>query len=301
MLDQAEVLRGMGSLPTEKPVRRAVSPAPGGTRVIAVTSGKGGVGKTNFVINLAVVLSDLGARVTILDADMGLANVDVILGISPRHNLHHVINGTLSLREIVVRGPRDVEIIPGGSGLREIADLDQSARQALISSLTDVVQGRDILVVDTGAGLSRNVMDFVLATREVVVITAPEPTAMADAYAMIKVISREKPDTTVRLVVNQCSSREEAQHVADQLSLLSNRFLSFNVDALGYLPIDPAVPKAVKQRQIFALAFPYCPASAAMLAIARRLRGIPKPPGEDPGLSTFVRRLLGVTEPDYLL
>jgi flagellar biosynthesis protein FlhG len=241
MSDQAEVLRQAAQRGRNRePLRRLSQRKSDDTaRVVAVTSGKGGVGKTSFVVNLAVVLADLGMRVTILDADLGLANVDVLLGLAARHNLHHVINGTLSLEDILIKGPRDVQIIPGASGLRDIADMGLEDRKYLVESLYKTTRGRDLVIVDTAAGMSRNVLDFVLSAQEIIVLTAPEPAAMTDAYAMIKVISRENPNSVVRLVVNMCPNRTEAENVVEQLTLLSDRFLDFSFDALGYIPPKP--------------------------------------------------------------
>ena len=305
MSDQAAELRGLvrrargQGEPACRLTGRSVQPD--AVRIVAVTSGKGGVGKTNFVVNLAVALADAGMRVTILDADLGLANVDVLLGMTVRHNLHHVINGTLSLADIVLPGPRGIEVIPGASGLRDIADMKESARHGLIESLSDAVRDRDLLLIDTAAGVSRNVLDFVLAAQEVILLTVPEPTAMTDAYAMIKLISRSNPDAAVRVVVNQTPNRQEAESVVEQLNLLSRRFLSFSVDPLGYVPYDQSVVKAVRRRQPFVLAYPHSPASAAISSIAADLRGLPTPRGYEPGVALFIRRLLRAPASDYLL
>ncbi len=305
MSDQAAELRGLvrQARGQGEPISRQTgrSGQPDSVRIVAVTSGKGGVGKTNFVVNLAVALADAGMRVTILDADLGLANVDVLLGMSVRHSLHHVINGTLSLVDIVLPGPRGIEVIPGASGLRDIADMKESARHRLIESLSDAVRDRDLLLIDTAAGVSRNVLDFVLAAQEVILLTVPEPTAMTDAYAMIKLISRSNPDAAVRVVVNQTPSRQEAESVVEQLNLLSRRFLSFSVDPLGYVPHDQSVVKAVRRRQPFVLAYPHSPASAAIASIAADLRGLPTPRGYEPGVALFIRRLLRAPASDYLL
>ena len=258
-------------------------------------------GQPNFVVNLAVALAGAGMRVTILDADLGLANVDVLLGMTVRHNLHHVINGTLSLADIVLPGPSGIEVIPGASGLRDIADMKESARRTLIESLSVAVRDRDLLLIDTAAGVSKNVLDFVLAAQEVILLTMPEPTAMTDAYAMIKLISRSNPDAAVRVVVNQTPTRQEAESVVEQLNLLSRRFLSFSVDPLGYVPHDQSVAKAVRKRQPFVLAYPHSPASAAVASIAADLRGLPTPKGYEPGVAMFIRRLLKSPASDYLL
>ncbi len=303
MSDQAAELRGLVRRAQGEPVCRKAGPKgqPGATRIVAVTSGKGGVGKTNFVVNLAVALADTAMRVTILDADLGLANVDVLLGLTVRHNLHHVINGTLSLSDIVLPGPRGIEVIPGASGLREIADMRGAARQRLIESLADVVGDRDILLVDTAAGVSANVLDFVLAAQEVILLTVPEPTAMADAYAMIKLISRANPNAVVRVVVNLASNRKDAETLVEQLNLLSQRFLNFHVEPLGYVPYDQSVMRAVRKRQPFVLSYPYSPAATAVATIARNLRGLPMPTVHAGGVAPFIQRLLRAPASDYLL
>ena len=305
MSDQAAELRGLvrqfqrqSESVSRKTGRKS---QPDAARIVAVTSGKGGVGKTNLVVNLAVALADAGMRVTILDADLGLANVDVLLGLTVRHNLHHVINGTLSLADIILPGPRGIEVIPGASGLRDIADMKESARNRFIESISDAVRDRDLLLIDTAAGVTRNVLDFVLAAQEVILLTVPEPTAMTDAYAMIKLISRSNPDAAVRVVVNLAPNRQEAESAVEQLNLLSRRFLSFSVDPLGYVPHDQSVMKAVRKRQPFVLAYPYSPASTAVASIAGDLTGLPTPRGYEPGVALFIRRLLRTSASDYLL
>ncbi len=305
MSDQAAELRGLvrqfqrqSESVSRKTGRKS---QPDAARIVAVTSGKGGVGKTNLVVNLAVALADAGMRVTILDADLGLANVDVLLGLTVRHNLHHVINGTLSLADIILPGPRGIEVIPGASGLRDIADMKESARNRFIESISDAVRDRDLLLIDTAAGVTRNVLDFVLAAQEVILLTVPEPTAMTDAYAMIKLISRSNPDAAVRVVVNLAPNRQEAESAVEQLNLLSRRFLSFSVDPLGYVPHDQSVMKAVRKRQPFVLAYPYSPASTAVASIAGDLTGLPTPRGYEPGVTLFIRRLLRTSASDYLL
>jgi flagellar biosynthesis protein FlhG len=305
MSDQAAELRGLVRQfqgqrePVSQKTGRKSQPE--AARIVAVTSGKGGVGKTNLVVNLAVALADAGMRVTILDADLGLANVDVLLGLTARHNLHHVINGTLSLADIILRGPHGVEVIPGASGLRDIADMKESTRNRFIESISDAVRDRDLLLIDTAAGVTRNVLDFVLAAQEVILLTVPEPTAMTDAYAMIKLISRSNPDAAVRVVVNLAPGRQEAESAVEQLNLLSRRFLNFSVDPLGYVPHDQSVVKAVRKRQPFVLAYPYSPASTAVTSIAANLRGLPAPSGYEPGVALFIRRLLRTPASDYLL
>lgn len=301
MPDQAAQLRGLFGLagPAGQPELAKALGADRG-RVIAVTSGKGGVGKTNFTVNLAITLADMGVKVGVLDADMGMANVDVLLGMAAKHNLHDVIQGAMSIRDVIVEGPKGVRVIPGASGLREMADLRPHDRRMLLSSLAEAVAGRDLLLVDTGAGLSANVMDFVMAAGEVIVITTPEPTAMTDAYAMIKVIARQDPTATVHLVINMASDKREAQTADEQMAKLCDKFLGFKFHSLGYIPADSVVPKSVKQREPFVTVFPYSVASAAMASIASALQG-KLPTARKRGVVAFVKRLLAADSDDYLL
>lgn len=163
------------------------------TRVMAITSGKGGVGKTNIVANLAISLSEAGMRVLVVDADLGLANVDVLLGCTA-YNLGHVVQGQKSLEEVIINGPAGIRIIPGASGLQDLAQMDAGRRHALLSDLVSLEEQADLVLIDTGAGLSSSVMDFVVSSDEAVIVTTPEPTAIADAYAMIKVLSQTDSD-----------------------------------------------------------------------------------------------------------
>src|SRR6185369_6115684 len=175
-------------------------------RVIAVTSGKGGVGKTNITVNLALALSRKGLKVLLMDADMGLANVDVLFGIIPKHTLVSVLNGQKTLKEIIVEGPEGVRIVASGSGgVQELADLNESQRNKFLQALMELQHESDVILVDTGAGLHRNVLAFAIAAEEVLIVTTPEPTALMDAYGMMKVLHREKKDPVIRVLVNMAS------------------------------------------------------------------------------------------------
>ena len=240
-------------------------------RVVAITSGKGGVGKTNFCSNLALTLAARGQRVIVVDADLGLANVHVVMGVAPRYHLEHVMNGEKTLSEVLYTGPGGVGIIGGGSGLTDLANLDQERRQRFIQSLSELDSISDVVLLDTGAGLSHNVLSFLCAVNEVIVITTPEPTAITDAYATIKVLSRENPLAQQRLVVNMAQSQAEAQAVAQRLQGIAQRFLQHDLSWLGYLPYDMTVSRAVRAQQPFTTLHPTAPVSRAMLEIAARL------------------------------
>jgi flagellar biosynthesis protein FlhG len=228
-------------------------------RTIAVTSGKGGVGKTNFSTNLALQLAKAGQRVVVLDADLGLANLHVVLGVSPQYHLGHVIRGERTLREVIFHAPQGIDIIAGGSGVAELANLDAAAVQRFIHTLAEIDDLADILLIDTGAGLSDNVLAFVLAAEEVLVVTTPEPTALADAYAMIKVVARDNSEANMSVVVNMATSDAEAEATSGRLRTVAKQFLNVDLGVLGHIPQDPMVPRAVRAQRPVSIDHPNCP------------------------------------------
>lgn len=261
-------------------------------RVVAVTSGKGGVGKTNFCSNLALTLAARGQRVIIVDADLGLANVHVVLGVAPRFHLEHVMRGEKTLQEVLYTGPSGVGIIGGGSGLADMANLDEARRSRFIASLSELDSMADVILLDTGAGLSHNVLSFLCAVDEVIVITTPEPTAITDAYATIKVLSQENPGAQQRLVVNMAQSEAEAQAVAQRLQSITRRFLGRDLDWLGYLPHDMTVSRAVRAQQPFSLLAPDAPVTRAIVRLAARLGyEQPRPATQAAGVSGLLTRM----------
>ena len=240
-------------------------------RVIAVTSGKGGVGKTSIVLNTSIALASDGARVVVLDADLGLGNIDVMLGIVPRYNLAHVAAGEVSLADIEVAGPAGIRIIPCGSGATSLLRLPESERAVLVSALAALENEADFIIVDTGAGLSSGVVGFLAASEQIIVVTTPEPTSIADAYATIKVVSYENPAAPVMLIVNMARDLQDAQDAAEKITLVAGRFLSVDLKLLGFVPRDPLVAKAVMQQAPFVVRYPSSPASRAVGEIAERL------------------------------
>ncbi len=261
-------------------------------RVVAVTSGKGGVGKTNFCTNLALTLAARGQRVIIVDADLGLANVHVVLGVAPRFHLEHVMRGEKTLQEVLYTGPSGVGIIGGGSGLADMANLDEARRSRFIAGLSELDSMADVILLDTGAGLSHNVLAFLCAVEEVIVITTPEPTAITDAYATIKVLSQENPGAQQRLVVNMAQSEAEAQAVAQRLQSITRRFLGRDLDWLGYLPHDMTVSRAVRAQQPFSLLAPDAPVTRAIVRLAARLGyDQPRPVTQAAGVSGLLTRM----------
>jgi flagellar biosynthesis protein FlhG len=242
-----------------------------GTKIVAVTSGKGGVGKTNVVANLSVCLSELGKKVVVLDADFGLANLDVLLGLTPRYHLGHVLFGNKSLTEIMVQGPQGIQIIPASSGLQRMAELTVSQRNHLIEGFASLDSDTDYFIIDTAAGISRNVIHFLLSAEEVIVVSAPEPTAIVDAYAVIKIILAEEHNKNIQVLINSADRAEDAQEVFGQINSVVKRFLNREVDYIGHIERDPHVPRAVRSQMLVTHRFPNAMASRSFRNLARRI------------------------------
>ena len=259
MLDQAEKLRLM--------VRSTRKSA----KVLAITSGKGGVGKSNIAANLAICLVASGKKVILVDADLGLANLDVILNVKVRHNLAQVIEGKRDLSEAILEGPAGVKLICGANGLAELADLGEFQRQRLIQELTTVEHQADMIIIDTGAGISRNVLGFCEAADHTLVITTPEPPSMTDAYAMIKRLSQAASGVKISLLVNMVESRAEAKKVHQRIAAVAQKFLSVVISDAGYILRDDHFPEAVNQREPVVLAYPRCQASYCLMGLAGKL------------------------------
>jgi flagellar biosynthesis protein FlhG len=265
MIDQATQLR---SLVRQR--RRA--------SVIAVTSGKGGVGKSNVAVNLAIQLASAGKQVVLLDADLGLANADVLCNVELPLNLSHVIARKKELHEVMVAAPGGFHLIGGASGLARMADLSDDDRQRLVTALAELEQQADVILIDTGAGISPNVLSFTRAADHVLVVTTPEPTAITDAYAVVKVLSRQDGsalpeilERRVSLLVNQARGAKEAKVVYGRIAQVAKQFLGVSVLDAGYLLSDQAVPQAVRRRMPFVLGSPRCPASQCVAQLAMRL------------------------------
>lgn len=243
------------------------------SRVVAVTSGKGGVGKTNIALNLAIMCARRNKRVMVMDVDLGLANVDLILDLNARFNLSHVIAGKKRINEVVVNGPGGLLIVPGASGIAQLADLSDEDRGRLVEDLRSLERQADLIFVDTAAGIGKNTINFASAADEVMVVTTPEPTAITDAYATIKTIVRTRSHGRLGVVVNMARSKQEAARVADRIASVARQFLGIEVDRLGYVLADENVATAVRRRRPFALEFPRTPATYCVDALSAHYVG----------------------------
>jgi len=249
-------------------------------QLIAITSGKGGVGKTHVVVNLALALRRAGKKVAILDADFGLANVDVFLGLTPTFHLGHVIEGIQPLKSIIVEGPEGIGIIPASSGIQELTEMGPSQQAHLIGELSTVMERYDYILIDTAAGISNNVIRFLLVARRVIVVSAPEPTAIVDAYALIKVLFRKDQTKEVYLVVNSVGDESEARDVHHQLSHVAERFLGQKIALLGFIPKDERVPMSVRRQQPLMITHPRTVVSRRFCLIAETLMSQPPVTGK---------------------
>lgn len=278
--DQAERLRALA---------RRARPA---ATTVAILSGKGGVGKTNVAVNLSVYLAGTGLRVALVDLDLGLANADLLLNVHPRYTLAHVVGGVRALEDICVPGPAGMRLVPGASGLHALASLSGLDRDRLLAQLHNLEASTDIIVLDCAAGVSPNVIGFALAADRVIVVTTPEPTAMADAYATVKALQRERCAARVELLVNMAQSRGEAQRVFERVQSVARKFLNYPVADGGYLLHDTAVEQAVRRREPFVTRFPLSNASACVAAVAKSfVRSTSRSSHRGDG---FFRRLVGL-------
>lgn len=238
------------------------------TRVMSFTSGKGGVGKTSMVVNLGCALSDLGKRVLILDADLGLANVDVLLGIAPKSTLNDVVAGRRHLREVIVEGPGGLTIIPAASGVETICRLDAEAREIIMTQVEELAAGYDYLLIDTSAGISSEVMYFNSASSEVVCVINPEPTSLTDAYALIKVLNQNYGEKEIRVIANNVSSEAEGQKIFSRLEKAVARFLHIDLVYMGHVPSDPLIRESIQEQRPLVKIFPSSQAGLALSRIA---------------------------------
>jgi flagellar biosynthesis protein FlhG len=270
---------------------------PGPVQVIAVTGGKGGVGKTSVSVNLATALASAGRRVMLLDGDLGLANVDVFLGLSPRHTMAHVLKGERTLEEIIVESPHGVHVVPGASGVAELANLSAAGHLGLVQAFSALSRRLDTLIVDTSAGISHGVLQFSQAAQQVLVVVCDEPASMTDAYALIKVLSRQHDVSTFRVVANMVRAPGEGEALYQKLGRVTSRFLDVTLDYVGEIPEDPYLRRAIREQRPVTAAFPSCPASRAFKKLALKADKWPVPDCPRGNLEFFVERLVRKPQP----
>ncbi|NTU19740.1 MinD/ParA family protein [Brevibacillus sp. HB1.2] len=262
------------------------------TRLVTVTSGKGGVGKSNFSLNFGLGLIEKGHKAVLFDLDLGLANLDVLMGITPKKHLFHLLEPDTTVWDIIEHGPGGLEFIAGGSGFTQIMQLDDHKLDRLFSHL-DPLQGyADTIIFDTGAGFSKESMRFMLSSDEVILVTTPEPPAITDAYAVIKMLHARNPAVSIRLVINRASSEKEGKMTADKLAMVSKRFLNLDIQSLGYVSDDPYVSKAVKMQRPFLLTYPQSQAARSIRNLVERY--LDRPGTSDAsvsGLNGFLAKL----------
>lgn len=281
MADQAETLRELMKKTSDSK-----------TRIITIASGKGGVGKTNLSTNLALAYGRTGKKVVLMDADLGLANVNVVLGIIPKYNLYHLIRKQKTMREIIMDTNYGIQIVAGASGFAKIANLTDEERDNFIHEISELSTA-DVIIIDTSAGVSSNVMSFVAAADDVIIVTTPEPTAITDAYGLIKIIATEVEDLGLglKLVVNRVKSVTEGKKVAERVINIAGQFLNLKVDYLGYVYEDPTVQQAVLKQKPFTVLDPKCKASVSVQQLVSRLEKVEYKEGK--GMGSFIKKLFG--------
>ncbi|WP_300380935.1 MinD/ParA family protein [Clostridium sp.] len=265
MLDQAESLRRLakGDSPLEKSDN---------TKIITITSGKGGVGKSNFVVNLAITLVRLGKKVLIFDADIGMGNDDVLMGIYPRNNVLDLVNGRLNIEDVIVEGPEGVKLLPGGSGLNNIEELQQNQRDLFLKKI-EALEGFDYIFIDTGAGISRSVLAFIACSDEFILVTTPEPTSLTDGYSLLKAVDHFKIKNKGNIVVNKVLDKEEGIRTFSKFKTAVNRFLTLDVNYFGLIYEDRKLIMAVREQTPFVVGYPNCDAAKCVRIIADKLLG----------------------------
>ncbi|MFO7551070.1 MAG: MinD/ParA family protein [Haliea sp.] len=262
--------------------------------VIAVASGKGGVGKTNVSVNLAVALALQGRKTWIFDADLGLANVDVLLGLSPRRNLSHVLQGECSLEEIVLEGPAGVRIVPASSGIQRMADLSRVESRGLIHAFSEMAEDVDVLIVDTAAGIHSSVTMFAAAAHQVLVVVCNEPASITDGYALVKVLSREHGIRDVQVLSNMVRSQVEGRELYQKIARVTDRYLDLTVRYAGFVPHDEFLRRALRRQEPVVTAYPACRATEAFKKLAEVAATWVGPGGAHGQVEFFLERALGV-------
>ena len=288
--DQARTLRDLNSVRSDNIQNEAGL----GTIVYSITSGKGGVGKTAVCANLAYNLASMGKRVLILDADLGLANIDVVFGLSPSYNLNHFFSGDYQLQDIMIDGPLGIKILPAGSGIQNFTRLDSTQKMRLLDGLDSIQNHFDYVLIDTEAGISENVTYFNTAAQEILVVTTPEPTAITDAYALMKLLSTHYHEKKFNLVVNQIRTEDDALDVYRKLTMVANRYLDISIDYLGSIPEDRQMIDSIRKQKVISELNPGSKVTIAFRQLAKRISSEPSLASPKGNLQFFWKKLLNL-------
>ena len=278
------------SIDQAESLRRIVEPKQ--VKIIAVSSGKGGVGKTNVSVNLAVSMAKQGKEDILMDADLGLANVDVLLGLNTEYDLSHVMKGERTLEEIMVEGPSNVKVIPASTGRSNMANLEPAEHVGLINAFSDLGCAVDVMIIDTGAGISDSVISFCGASQDVIVVVHDEPASITDAYAFIKVMSRKHNVSRFHILANMTHDAREGRELFIKLSKATDRFLDVVLTFIGAVPFDPKLRKSIQHQRAVVDAFPYSPSSLAFKRITKQIDSWPDKSQTDGQLKFFVERMI---------
>ncbi len=265
-------------------------------KVVAVTGGKGGVGKTNLSVNLSIALAEMRRRVVLMDADLGLANVDVLLGLHAEYNLSDVLNGSKNIRDVLLNGPAGIKIVPASSGIQQMAALSPQEHAGLIHSFSELSDQVDVLVVDTAAGISDTVVSFVRAAQEVIVVVCDEPSSITDAYALIKLLNAEHGVFRFRVVANMTRSAQEGINLFNKLNTVCERFLDASLQYIGHIPFDENVRKAIQKRRPILEYAPRSKAASAIKVLAQKVDEWPIQSAPRGHLEFFLERLLQTSQ-----
>jgi flagellar biosynthesis protein FlhG len=271
-------------------LRQMVNPRP--VRTIAVTGGKGGVGKTNVSVNLGVAAAEMGQKVMLLDADLGLANIDVVLGLHPEYDLSHVMRGERALEEILVEGPAGLQVVPGASGLQSLAELSPAEHTGLIRAFSELAADTELLIVDTAAGISDTVLSFSRAAHEIVVVVCDEPASITDAYAIIKLLNRDYGHQRFRVLANMVRSAQEGRELFNKMCRVTDRYLDVTLGFMGAIPFDESLRKAVRTQRPVVQAFPRSRVAQVFRSLAKKIETWPQPQGANGQVQFFVERLI---------
>lgn len=279
--NQANQASGLRLLKPLKPVQ-----------VIAVTSGKGGVGKTSVSVNLSVAMAMAGKKVMLLDGDLGMANVDVMLGLQPTYNLSHVIEGKCTLDDTLLKGPAGLMVVPASSGKRNMAELTPAENAGLVHAFSELHSPLDVLVVDTAAGIADSVITFSQASQEVIVVVCGDPASLTDAYALIKVLNREHGVSRIQVLANMVQNAMEAREIYENLRRVAERFLDVTLNLMGFVPQDEWMRRAIRRQKAVVEVYPNSPSAEAFFSLIRKIEQWGMPKGARGNLEFFVERLI---------